>query len=162
MVARPSPRYTDLSDTTNITYVRTRARARASEPLRSCGALTRPSAPPPPREPVRQILVRTNIMDFRGFDSNIILILRGGIPRPRKFESTHLSRHSLSREMGRTGHHKGQVQRDHGGRGLQGPSTRLGCFHGIPVSVKQTLLLQEPFPCNPAAEAALQPLIWCF
>ena len=25
---------------------------------------------------------RTNIMDFRGFDSSIILILRGGIPRP--------------------------------------------------------------------------------
>ena len=26
--------------------------------------------------------LRTNIMDFRGFDSSIILILRGGIPRP--------------------------------------------------------------------------------
>ena len=25
---------------------------------------------------------RTNIVDFRGFDSRIILILRGGIPRP--------------------------------------------------------------------------------
>ena len=25
---------------------------------------------------------RTNIMDFRGFDSSVILILRGGIPRP--------------------------------------------------------------------------------
>ena len=24
----------------------------------------------------------TNIMDFRGFDSSMILILRGGIPRP--------------------------------------------------------------------------------
>ena len=24
----------------------------------------------------------TNIMDFRGFDSSIIVILRGGIPRP--------------------------------------------------------------------------------
>ena len=24
----------------------------------------------------------TNIVDFRGFDSSIILILRGGIPRP--------------------------------------------------------------------------------
>ena len=24
----------------------------------------------------------TNIMDFRGFDSSVILILRGGIPRP--------------------------------------------------------------------------------
>ena len=31
-----------------------------------------------------------------------------------------------------------------------------------PVSVKSTLLLQEPFPCNPAAETALQGLIWCF
>ena len=26
--------------------------------------------------------LRTNTMDFRGFDSSIILILRGGIPRP--------------------------------------------------------------------------------
>ena len=26
--------------------------------------------------------LRTNIMDFRGFDSSIILIVRGGIPRP--------------------------------------------------------------------------------
>ena len=26
--------------------------------------------------------LRTNIVDFRGFDSSIILILRGGIPRP--------------------------------------------------------------------------------
>ena len=24
----------------------------------------------------------TNIMDFRGFDSSIILILRGGVPKP--------------------------------------------------------------------------------
>ena len=26
--------------------------------------------------------LRTNIMDFRGLDSSIIIILRGGIPRP--------------------------------------------------------------------------------
>ena len=26
--------------------------------------------------------LRTNIMDFRGFDSSIIFIIRGGIPRP--------------------------------------------------------------------------------
>ena len=26
--------------------------------------------------------LRTNIMGFRGFDSSVILILRGGIPRP--------------------------------------------------------------------------------
>ena len=31
----------------------------------------------------------------------------------------------------------------------------------IPVSVKQTLLFCEPLPCNPAAETALQPPIWC-
>ena len=31
----------------------------------------------------------------------------------------------------------------------------------IPVSVKNTLLLREPLPCSPAAETALQPLIWC-
>ena len=30
----------------------------------------------------RTATLRTNIMDFRGFDSSIIFILRGGIPRP--------------------------------------------------------------------------------
>ena len=28
------------------------------------------------------VSLRTNIMDFRGFDSSIISFLRGGIPRP--------------------------------------------------------------------------------
>ena len=32
----------------------------------------------------------------------------------------------------------------------------------LPVSVKQTLLLGEPSPCNPSAEIAIQPLIWRF
>ena len=55
---------------------------------------------------------RTKILDLRGFDSNIILILRGGIimsigQYPGMFESTnlskdHLSRDNLSREIGRT------------------------------------------------------------
>ena len=31
----------------------------------------------------------------------------------------------------------------------------------IPVSVKKTLFLGEPLPYNPAAETALQALIWC-
>ena len=31
----------------------------------------------------------------------------------------------------------------------------------LPVPVKRTLLLGEPLPCNPAAETALQPLLWC-
>ena len=38
-------------------------------------------------------------------------------------------------------------------------------FYGvaiIPVSVTQTLLLREPWPCDPAAEAAIKPQIWCF
>ena len=47
----------------------------------------------------------TNIMDFRGFDSSIILISRGDIPfrrgLPGKFESTNLSRDNVSREIGR-------------------------------------------------------------
>ena len=30
-----------------------------------------------------------------------------------------------------------------------------------PVFVKTTLLLRKPLPCSPAAETALQPLIWC-
>ena len=32
----------------------------------------------------------------------------------------------------------------------------------IPVSVNKTLLLREPWPCDPAAETAIQPQIWCF
>ena len=44
-------------------------------------------------------------MDFRGLDSSIVLILRGGIlisvgDSPEKFESTNLSRDNLSRETG--------------------------------------------------------------
>ena len=31
----------------------------------------------------------------------------------------------------------------------------------IPVSVNKTLLLRKPLPCSPAAETALQALIWC-
>ena len=45
--------------------------------------------------------LRTKILDFRGFDSSRILILRGEIPRsigqlPGDFESTDLSRENLS------------------------------------------------------------------
>ena len=40
-----------------------------------------------------------------------------------------------------------------------------GCFcrlrREIPVSVKQQFLLRKPWSCNPAAESALHPLIWC-
>ena len=41
--------------------------------------------------------LRTKILDFRGFDSNGVLILRGGILKsigsfPQNVESTHLSR----------------------------------------------------------------------
>ena len=31
----------------------------------------------------------------------------------------------------------------------------------VPVSVKKTLLLREPWPGDPAAETAMQPRIWC-
>ena len=31
----------------------------------------------------------------------------------------------------------------------------------VPMSVKRTLLSGKPSPCNPAAETALQPLMWC-
>ena len=49
----------------------------------------------------------TNIMYFRGFDSSIILIIRGGIPMSigdslGKFESSNLSRDNVSREIGRS------------------------------------------------------------
>ena len=45
-------------------------------------------------------------MDFIGFDSSILLIVRGGIPRPigkfpGKFEPSNLSRDNVSRETGR-------------------------------------------------------------
>ena len=32
----------------------------------------------------------------------------------------------------------------------------------VPVSVNKQFLLREPWPCDPAAEAAIQPQIWCF
>ena len=31
----------------------------------------------------------------------------------------------------------------------------------LPVSLKETLLLRKPLPCNKAAETAIQPLSWC-
>ena len=50
---------------------------------------------------------RTIMMDFRGFASSIISILRGGILMsignfPGMFESSNLSRDNASREIGRT------------------------------------------------------------
>ena len=50
--------------------------------------------------------LRTKILEFRGFDSNINLPLRGGNDYghrefPRKFESPNLSRDHLSRVIGR-------------------------------------------------------------
>ena len=46
----------------------------------------------------------SKILDFRGFDSSIILSLRGGIlvTFPGNVESTNLNRDNLSREIGRT------------------------------------------------------------
>ena len=51
-----------------------------------------------------------NIVGFRGSDSSIILILRGGIPMsigsfPGKFESSNLSRRNVSRRIGRSTTH---------------------------------------------------------
>ena len=56
---------------------------------------------------VRTANLRAKIPDFRGFDSSIILMLRGGSIMsiwnfPGKVESRNLSRDSLSREIGRT------------------------------------------------------------
>ena len=56
------------------------------------------------------------ILDFRGFDSSTIFIIRGGIlmsigsPRgfPGKFESSDLSRENLSREIGPTPDQRGR------------------------------------------------------
>ena len=48
--------------------------------------------------------LRTNMMDFIGFDSSIILNLSCGVLRefPGKFESSNLSRDDVSGEIGRT------------------------------------------------------------
>ena len=47
----------------------------------------------------------TNIVDFGGLDSSIILIQRGGISRHREFlgnfESSNVSRDNVSKEIGR-------------------------------------------------------------
>ena len=48
----------------------------------------------------------TNIVDFRGFDSSIILILKGWNSQahrgfPGKLESSNVSRDNVSREIGR-------------------------------------------------------------
>ena len=53
--------------------------------------------------------LRTKVLNFRGFDSSRILVLRAGIPRsigefPGNYESTNLSRDNLSREIGRSSH----------------------------------------------------------
>ena len=44
--------------------------------------------------------------------------------------------------------------------------TEVAAGHGLmpalPVSVKKTLLLCEPLPCNTSAETAIQPLNCCF
>ena len=45
--------------------------------------------------------LRTKTLDFRGFDSSRILSLRGQRESPGNFESTNLSRDTLSREIGR-------------------------------------------------------------
>ena len=60
--------------------------------------------------------LRTNIMDFRGFDSSIILNVRGGILMsignfPVKFESSNLSRDNVSREIGCTLHREHRPHR---------------------------------------------------
>ena len=67
---------------------------------------TRTGTRPRPRtRPGTTANLCTKILDFRGFDSSIILILRGGILMSREFpgmfESTNLRRGNLSREIGR-------------------------------------------------------------
>ena len=49
-----------------------------------------------------------------------------------------------------------------GFQGASGVPARLLVAALITVSAKSKLLLRQPLPCNPAAETALQPLIWCF
>ena len=65
--------------------------------------------PPAPRAPapLRTANLRTTILDFRGFDSSTIRILRGGILRSKgnfweSLSQQNLSRDNLSRKIGRT------------------------------------------------------------
>ena len=86
--------------------------------------------------------LRTKILYFGGFDSGSILSLGGGIQRPLEDPQECLSQAILVWIIlvGRLG---------------------VGLLE-IPVSVKKTLLFCELLPCSPAAETALQPLLWCF
>ena len=68
-------------------------------------------------------------MDFRGFDSSAILILRGRILMsvgdfPGKFESSNVSRDNVSREIGRN-----IVSYSHGGFLKGAPDSAL--FKGL-------------------------------
>ena len=45
--------------------------------------------------------------------------------------------------------------------GAPAASLRACPIRMLPVSVNNTLLLWQPWPWNPAAETAFQPLIWC-
>ena len=55
--------------------------------------------------------LRTRMLDFRGFDSGIILILRGGalMSIGKCWKSTNLSRGNRSREIGHTHSRFGQI-----------------------------------------------------
>ena len=78
-----------------------------------------------------------NIVDFTGFDSNIVLIEKGGI-----LMSIGNLPESLSQAM------------------LVGTILVGGLGVVTPESVNSTLLLVEPRPCTAAAETALQPPSW--
>ena len=71
----------------------------------------------------------TKILDFRGFDANIILILRGGIPRPVGNLPEVLSQRilvgNLSREIGRN-----EAMRRRGADPTCSPARSLGLRRG--------------------------------
>ena len=65
-----------------------------------------------PSQTAANLRSSTKILDFRGFDSSRILVLRGGILMsigdfPAKSESTNLSKDDLSREIWRDVCHAG-------------------------------------------------------
>ena len=50
----------------------------------------RGGTPPSPPSDIHRNQIQTKTLDFRGFDPSRFLLLRGGIPRPRKFQTQRI------------------------------------------------------------------------
>ena len=84
-------------------------------------------------------------MGFRGFDSSIILILRGGIPRPignfpEEIESTNLSRHNLRREIGRSATQDGWAPGQEAQQAPDAQDAQRVVGDGLPTSLSYNIM----------------------